>query len=74
MQLILDLSKETCNSYAELIKQPMHIVIGLYNALRKSIEKENKAREDAEKRERAKQNFSMPSMSMPSIPSMRMPN
>lgn len=70
------MSKETSNSYAELIKQPMHIVIGLYNALRKYIEKENKAREEAEKKERAKQSgLAMPSMpSMPSIPSIRMPH
>lgn len=69
MELLLSLSKETSNSYDELIKQPMHITIGIYNALRKYIEKESKARQEAEEKERRKQG-----MSTPSMPSFRMPS
>ena len=43
MELLLSLSKETSNSFAELMKMPMHITIGIYNALRKYLEKEAKA-------------------------------
>lgn len=70
MELLLSLSKETSNSFAELMQMPMHITIGIYNALRKYLEKEAKARKEAEEKESARQgNFSTPSM-----PSFRMPS
>lgn len=69
MELLLSLSKETSNSFAELMKMPMHITIGIYNALRKYLEKEAKARKEAEDKERSRQ-----SMSTPSMPSFRMPS
>ena len=69
MELLLSLSKETSNSFSELMKMPMHITIGIYNALRKYLEKEAKARKEAEDEERSKQ-----SMSTPSMPSFRMPS
>ena len=52
-----------------MMKMPSHFVIGMYNALRKILEKEAKAREEAEKK--ANKNIkapSMPSFSMPKIP------
>lgn len=70
MELLLSLSKETSNSFAELMKMPMHITIGIYNALRKYLEKEAKARKEAEEKESARQG----SFSTPSLPSFRMPN
>ena len=33
-----------------MMKMPSHFVIGMYNALRKILEKEAKAREEAEKK------------------------
>ena len=48
---------------------PMHITIGIYNALRKYLAKEAKARKEAEEKERSKQG-----MSTPSMPSFRMPS
>lgn len=45
---------------------PSHFVIGMYNALRKILEKEAKAREDAEKK--ANKNVKMPSMPHVSMP------
>lgn len=49
---------------------PMHITIGIYNALRKYLEKEAKARKEAEEKESARQG----SFSSPSLPSFRMPS
>jgi hypothetical protein len=69
MELLLSLSKETSNTVAEMMKMPSHFVIGMYNALRKILEKEAKQREEAEKK--ANKNIkapSMPSFSMPKIP------
>ena len=68
MELLLSLSKETNNSVAEMMKMPSHFVIGMYNALRKILEKEKKAQEEAEKK--ANKNYKTPSMphfSMPKI-------
>lgn len=70
MELLLSLSKETSNSFAELMQMPMHITIGIYNALRKYLEKEAKARKEAEEKESARQN----GFSAPSMPSFRMPS
>ncbi|MBQ2395910.1 MAG: hypothetical protein II304_02540 [Bacteroidales bacterium] len=70
MELLLSLSKETSNSFAELMKMPMHITIGIYNALRKYLEKEAKARKEAEEKESARQS----GFSAPSMPSFRMPS
>ena len=71
MELLLNLSKETNNSVAEMMKMPSHFVIGMYNALRRILEKEKDAREKAEKREQQKSSVSMPHFSMPSIPKIR---
>jgi hypothetical protein len=60
MELLLSLSKETSNTVAEMMKMPSHFVIGMYNALRKILEKEAKAREEAEKK--ANKNIKAPSM------------
>lgn len=74
MELICALSKETSNSAAELLQMPAHITIGLYNSLRKYLEKEQKARKEAEDKEQARQSSglirapSMPNIKMPSIP------
>lgn len=70
MELLLSLSKETSNSFAELMQMPMHITIGIYNALRKYLEKEAKARKEAEEKESARQS----GFSTPSMPSFRMPS
>lgn len=64
MELLLALSKETSNSFAELMQMPMHITIGIYNALRKYIDKENKARKEAEEKAQRSQG-SAPSFKMP---------
>lgn len=52
------------------MKMPMHITIGIYNALRKYLEKEAKARKEAEEKESARQS----GLSAPSMPSFRMPS
>lgn len=44
----------------------MHITIGIYNALRKYIEKENKARKEAEEKAQRNQSAQTPSFKMPS--------
>ena len=49
---------------------PMHITIGIYNALRKYLEKEAKARKEAEEKEAARQR----GFTTPSVPSFRMPS
>lgn len=78
MELLCALSKETSNSVAELLLMPAHITIGLYNSLRKYLEKEQKARQKAEEKEQQRQRSglisapSMPNFKMPSIPAPRL--
>ena len=72
MELLLVLSKETNNSVAEMLKMPAHFVVGMYNVLRKILEKEKKARDEAEKTQKNNMNMpSMPHISMPSMPKIR---
>lgn len=73
MELLLSLSKETNNSVAELLKMPSHFVIGMYNALRRVLKKEEEAREKAEKKQAAS-SPKMPSISMPSMPHINIPH
>lgn len=71
MELVLSLSKETSNTAAELFEMPAHITIGLYNSLRKYLEKEQKARKKAEEEEQRRQSSSLiKAPSMPRIPNM----
>lgn len=72
MELLLVLSKETNNSVAEMLKMPAHFVVGMYNALRKILEKEKKARDEAEKTQKNSMNMpSMPHISMPAMPKIK---
>jgi hypothetical protein len=68
MELLLVLSKETNNSVAEMLKMPSHFVVGMYNALRRILDKEAKARKEAE--EKQSKGMSTPSMPHINIPSM----
>lgn len=67
----MSLSKETNNSVAEMLKMPSHFVIGMYNALRRILEKEDKARKaEEEKQQKNLKMPSMPSINFPSIPKL----
>ena len=55
-----------------MLKMPAHFVVGMYNALRKILEKEKKARDEAEKNQKGNMTMpSMPHISMPSIPKIK---
>ena len=72
MELLLILCKETNNSVAEMLKMPAHFVVGMYNALRRILEKEKKARDEAEKAQKNGMNIpAMPHISMPSMPKIK---
>ena len=59
MELLLTLSKETCNTIEYMEKQPFEKVMLMFNTLKSIFEKEAKEREKQE----AQQNGSIPSMS-----------
>lgn len=46
MRLISSLSKETSNSYNDIIKMPAHILIGIYNTLIQIFEEEREAQKE----------------------------
>ena len=72
MELLLILCKETNNSVAEMLKMPAHFVVGMYNALRRILEKEKKARDEAEKAQKNSMNMpTMPHISMPTMPKIK---
>lgn len=72
MELLLVLSKETNNSVAEMLKMPSHFVVGMYNALRRILDKEAKARKEAEeKQSKSMSTSSMPHINMPSMPKFK---
>lgn len=58
MTLISSLSKETSNSYNDIMNMPGHILLGIYNTLVKIFEEEKKRQED----ESSKYKSSIPSM------------
>lgn len=47
MKLLLSLSKNTANSFVDLLQMPAHIVYGMYNTLVK-MDKEEQERSDKE--------------------------
>jgi len=59
MELLLTLSKETCNTIEYMEKQPFEKVMLMFNTLKSIFEKEAKEREKQE----GKQNGQVPSMS-----------
>lgn len=46
MTLISSLSKETSNSYNDIMNMPGHILLGIYNTLVKIFEEEKKRQEE----------------------------
>lgn len=59
MELLLTLSKETCNTIEYMEKQPFEKVMLMFNTLKSIFEKESKERE----RQEGVQNGQVPSMS-----------
>lgn len=46
MTLISSLSKETSNSYNDIMNMPGHILLGIYNTLTKIFEEEKKRQDE----------------------------
>ena len=72
MNLLLDLSENTANSFESLLNLPIHIVLTLYNMLVSRMEE----RREAQRKEEESYQASIPSYSsqMPQMPNFNLPN
>ena len=78
MMILTTLSRHTSNSWNDLIKLPMHLVLGLFNTLKAQFEEENKQQKEAEKKQKEQTRMpNMPNMAnlgIPSSGSFKVPN
>jgi len=74
MMILTTLSRHTSNSWNDLIKLPMHLVLGLFNTLKAQFDEEKKQQEKAEKEKTSSMPRMPSSISLPSSGSIKMPS
>ena len=74
MMILTTLSRHTSNSWNDLIKLPMHLVLGLFNTLKAQFDEEKKQQEKAEKEKTSSMPKMPSSISLPSSGNTKMPS
>lgn len=74
MMILTTLSRHTSNSWNDLIKLPMHLVLGLFNTLKAQFDEEKKQQEKAEKEKTSSMPKMPSSISLPSSGNIKMPS
>lgn len=64
MRLVSSLSKETSNSYSDIIKMPAHILIGIYNTLTQIFEEEREAQKEEIDKMKSSSHTNLPNYGM----------
>lgn len=74
MMILTTLSRHTSNSWNDLIKLPMHLVLGLFNTLKAQFDEEKKQQEKAEKEKTSSMPRMPSSISLPSTGNIKVPS